>query len=52
MSFYVAPKSTGPSRIGLAAPSPKGQPMLPKCMASATDARVIAGGYTLRDRTD
>ncbi|MFI0736736.1 hypothetical protein ACH4PU_01315 [Streptomyces sp. NPDC021100] len=51
VSFYIAPKGAGPSRIGLAAPSPKGQPMLTKCMASATDARVIAGGYTLRDRT-
>ncbi|MEU5127762.1 hypothetical protein [Streptomyces mobaraensis] len=50
VSFYIAPKGAGPSRIGLAAPSPKGQPMLTKCMASATDARVIAGGYTLRDR--
>ncbi|MBC2874505.1 MULTISPECIES: hypothetical protein [Streptomyces] len=51
VSFSIAPKGGGPSRIGLAAPSPKGQPMLTKCMASATDARVIAGGYTLRDRT-
>ncbi|MGI5340135.1 hypothetical protein ACQEVS_23435 [Streptomyces sp. CA-181903] len=49
VSFYVAQKGAGPSRIGLAAPSPKGRPMLTRCMASAPDARVIAGGYTLRD---
>ncbi|MEU9125769.1 hypothetical protein AB0C96_39160 [Streptomyces sp. NPDC048506] len=51
VSFYVAPRGGGPSRIGLAAPSRKGQSMLTKCMASATDSPVIAGGYRLRDRT-
>lgn len=48
ISFLVLPG--GESRIGLAGATAKGEPMLTPCMAPAADARVIEGGYRLRDR--
>ncbi|MFB7374375.1 hypothetical protein ACFC0D_31575 [Streptomyces sp. NPDC056222] len=49
VSFYV-PEKGGEARIGLSGATLKGEPLLTKCMAPAADARVIEGGYTLRDR--
>ncbi|WP_328944166.1 hypothetical protein OG259_24205 [Streptomyces sp. NBC_00250] len=49
VSFLVPPKGDGPSRIGLSGGTLEGEPLLTKCMAPAADARVIEGGYTLRD---
>ncbi|WP_328389707.1 hypothetical protein OHS81_34040 [Streptomyces sp. NBC_00400] len=48
VSFYV-PKS-GKARAGLSGATPKGAPVLTKCMAPAADMAVIEGGYALRDR--
>ncbi|HEY9374597.1 hypothetical protein, partial [Streptomyces sp.] len=48
VSFLVLPN--GESRIGLSGATAKGKPMLTPCMAPASDARVVEGGYTLRDR--
>ncbi|MER6945294.1 hypothetical protein ABT294_14825 [Nonomuraea sp. NPDC000554] len=50
VSFYVAPKGAGPSRIGLAGATPAGEPLLTRCMAPAPDAPVIRGGYVLKDK--
>lgn len=50
VSFYVAGKSAGPSRIGLSGGTPDGEPLLTKCMAPAADAPLIRGGYTLKDK--
>ncbi|MEU6037796.1 hypothetical protein ABZ801_20545 [Actinomadura sp. NPDC047616] len=50
VSFYVAEKGAGPSRIGLSGGTPEGEPLLTKCMAPAADAPVLHGGYTLKDR--
>ncbi|WP_167538392.1 hypothetical protein [Streptomyces albofaciens] len=49
-SFYVAPKGAGPSRVGLIGPTAKGRPKVTPCAAPAADTKVIAGGYTLKDR--
>lgn len=51
VSFYVAAGNGGPSRIGLSGGAEKGELPLKKCMAPAPDAAVVAGGYTLKDRT-
>lgn len=49
LSFYVPGNSAnGKPRVGLAAPRPKGQPLLTKCMAQAADMPVVDGGYALR----
>ncbi|WP_329238338.1 hypothetical protein OG417_35635 [Actinoallomurus sp. NBC_01490] len=50
VSFYVAGRGAGPSRIGLSAGTPEGEPLLTRCMAPAADAPLIRGGYTLKDR--
>jgi hypothetical protein len=50
VSFYVAGKGAGPSRIGLSGATPNGEPLLTKCMAPAANAPVIRGGYTLKDK--
>ncbi|MDT0450142.1 hypothetical protein [Streptomyces hesseae] len=52
VSFYVADgKNGGPSRIGLSGGTEKSDLPLKKCMAPAPDSGVVAGGYTLKDRT-
>ncbi|MFF4159004.1 hypothetical protein [Streptomyces sp. NPDC001678] len=51
VSFYVAGENGGRSRIGLSGGTEKGELPLKKCMAPAPDAAVVAGGYTLKDRT-
>ncbi|MFF9111997.1 hypothetical protein [Streptomyces sp. NPDC014805] len=48
VSFFVPEK--GQARIGLSGATKKGEPLLTKCMAPAADAKVVDGGYTLRDR--
>jgi hypothetical protein len=48
VSFFVPEQ--GEARIGLSGATKKGEPLLTKCMAPAADARIIDGGYTLRDR--
>ncbi|WP_433328037.1 hypothetical protein [Spirillospora sp. CA-294931] len=48
VSFYVAGKGAGPSRLGLAGLPEGGD--LTRCMAPAADAPVIKGGYRLTDR--
>jgi hypothetical protein len=48
VSFYVP--QTGQARIGLSGATKKGDPLLTKCMAPAA-AKVVDGGYTLRDRS-
>ncbi|MFE1381281.1 hypothetical protein ACFW6S_20305 [Streptomyces sp. NPDC058740] len=49
LSFYVPGNSAnGKPRVGLAAPAPKGQPLLTPCMAPAADMPVVEGGYALR----
>ncbi|WP_137988777.1 hypothetical protein [Streptomyces vilmorinianum] len=50
VSFLVPPKGQGPARIGLSGGTWKDEPLLTKCMAPAADARVVDGGFTLRDR--
>ncbi|MFF5208901.1 hypothetical protein [Streptosporangium sp. NPDC000396] len=50
VSFYVAGKGAGPSRIGLSGATLKGEPPLTRCMAPAPDAPVTKGGYTLKDK--
>jgi hypothetical protein len=47
ISFYVAARNAGPSRIGLSGGPRPGEGQLPQCMAPAPDAPVIGGGYTL-----
>ncbi|MFI0712879.1 hypothetical protein ACH4SK_19965 [Streptomyces inhibens] len=47
VSFYVAGKDGGPSRIGLSGEAGR---TLSKCMAPAADAPVIKGGYRLKDK--
>lgn len=47
VSFFVPEK--GEARIGLSGATKKGEPLLTKCMAPAADAKVVDGGYTLRD---
>ncbi|MGW0777472.1 hypothetical protein ACWD01_28330 [Streptomyces sp. NPDC002835] len=48
VSFFVPEQ--GEARIGLSGATKKGEPLLTKCMAPAADARIVDGGYTLRDR--
>ncbi|GAA1648017.1 hypothetical protein GCM10009733_051410 [Nonomuraea maheshkhaliensis] len=50
LSFYVAGKGRGPSRIGLSGAPLPGEGQLSACMAPAADAPVIKGGYTLLDK--
>ncbi|MGW5421096.1 hypothetical protein [Streptomyces sp. NPDC003943] len=51
LSFFVPGNhASGPARVGLGAPAPKGQPLLTPCMAPAADMPVTEGGYTLGDR--
>jgi hypothetical protein len=50
VSFYVAGKGGGPSRIGLSGATSPGEPLLTKCMAPAANAAVIQGGYTLKGK--
>ncbi|MEV1249677.1 hypothetical protein ACIBO2_37790 [Nonomuraea sp. NPDC050022] len=50
VSFYVAGKGAGPSRIGLSGATLPEQPPLTKCMAPAPNAPVIRGGYVLKDK--
>ncbi|MEV1198542.1 hypothetical protein [Microbispora rosea] len=50
VSFYVAAKGRGPSRIGLSGATSPGEALLTRCMAPAPDAPVIGGGYVLRDK--
>ena len=40
-------RTAGSARIGITAPTPEGQPELPKRAAKAPDADAIEGGYTL-----
>jgi hypothetical protein len=49
VSFYVAGRNAGPSRIGLSGGTPDGEPLLTKCMAPAASAPLTAGGYVLKD---
>ncbi|MBT2382036.1 hypothetical protein [Streptomyces sp. ISL-11] len=49
VSFYVAGKDGGPSRIGLSGMK-EDAPPLTKCMAPAPDAKVMAGGYVLKGK--
>ncbi|MEV5507767.1 hypothetical protein [Streptomyces orinoci] len=49
VSFYVAGKHSGPSRIGLSGATGKDEPPLTKCMAPAPDSAVVKGGYRIRD---
>ncbi|MEV6039940.1 hypothetical protein AB0L65_53135 [Nonomuraea sp. NPDC052116] len=51
VSFYVAGKGKGPSRIGLSGATAPGESPLTKCMAPAPDAPVIRGGYVLKDKS-
>ncbi|WP_066974583.1 hypothetical protein [Streptomyces sp. NRRL F-4489] len=48
VSFFVPEK--GQARLGLSGATKKGEPLLTKCMAPAADAKVVDGGYALRDR--
>ncbi|WP_405851814.1 hypothetical protein OG361_03655 [Streptomyces sp. NBC_00090] len=48
VSFLVPER--GEARIGLSGATKKGEPSLTKCMAPAAAAKVVDGGYTLRDR--
>ncbi|RCH66589.1 hypothetical protein DT019_20765 [Streptomyces sp. SDr-06] len=48
VSFYVPKK--GEARIGLSGATKKGEPLLTQCMAPAADAKIVNGGYSLRDR--
>lgn len=50
ISFYVAAKGAGPSRIGLSGGPRPGDGPLRKCMAPAADAPLIKGGYKLVDK--
>ncbi|MFC5826034.1 hypothetical protein [Nonomuraea insulae] len=50
VSFYVAAKGAGPSRIGLAGATLPGEPPLTKCMAPAPGSPVTRGGYVLKDK--
>jgi hypothetical protein len=50
VSFYVAGKDGGPSRIGLSGATLPGEPLLTKCMAPAANEAVIQGGYTLKGK--
>lgn len=50
LSFYVAGKGRGPSRIGLSGAPRPGEGELSACMAPAADAPVVKGGYTLVDK--
>ncbi|MEV4872372.1 hypothetical protein [Streptomyces syringium] len=50
ISFYVADKGGGPSRIGLSGLPKAGETQIAKCMAPAADAAVIKGGYVLRGK--
>lgn len=50
VSFLVPEK--GEARIGLSGATKKGEPLLTKCMAPSADAKVVDGGYTLRDRSN
>ncbi|MFF0523417.1 hypothetical protein ACFYTC_32335 [Actinomadura nitritigenes] len=47
ISFYVAGRNAGPSRIGLSGAPLPGEGELSRCMAPAADAPLIKGGYTL-----
>ncbi|GAA2440210.1 hypothetical protein GCM10010191_64740 [Actinomadura vinacea] len=50
ISFYVAGKGGGPSRIGLSGGPQPGDGQLRKCMAPAADAPLLKGGYELVDK--
>jgi hypothetical protein len=50
VSFYVAGKDGGQSRIGLSGATSAGEPLLTKCMAPAANAAVIQGGYKLKGK--
>ncbi|GGR15264.1 hypothetical protein WEB32_20950 [Streptomyces netropsis] len=50
VSFYVAGKGGGPSRIGLSGMPTAGEAQIAKCMAPAADSAVIKGGYTLKGK--
>ncbi|MET9645697.1 hypothetical protein ACFZB6_11125 [Streptomyces syringium] len=50
ISFYVADKGSGPSRIGLSGLPKAGETQIAKCMAPAADAAVIKGGYVLQGK--
>ncbi|MGW7416405.1 hypothetical protein [Streptomyces sp. NPDC054863] len=53
VSFLVPENpEKGEARIGLSGATKKGAPPLTKCMAPAADAKVVDGGYTLRDRVN
>ncbi|MFI9720424.1 hypothetical protein ACIHFE_12300 [Streptomyces sp. NPDC052396] len=49
VSFYVAGKHAGPSRIGLSGATAKDEPPLTKCMGVAPDSKVVKGGYRIQD---
>jgi hypothetical protein len=50
VSFYIAPRGAGPSRIGLSGAPQPGAERLSTCMAPAADAPLIKGRYTLIDK--
>ncbi|QKG20054.1 hypothetical protein [Actinomadura verrucosospora] len=50
ISFYIAQRGAGPSRIGLSGGPLPGEGHLSTCMAPAADAPLIRGGYTLIDK--
>ncbi|WP_427891687.1 hypothetical protein ACQHIV_03805 [Kribbella sp. GL6] len=50
LSFYVAHKGAGPSRIGMSGGPGPGDGPLRKCMAPAADSPVLEGGYLLIDK--
>ncbi|MFE7441201.1 hypothetical protein ACFU7X_12135 [Streptomyces chartreusis] len=48
VSFFVP--DGGEARIGLSGATKKGEPLLTRCMAPAADAKIVDGGFLLRDR--
>ncbi|MEU6305995.1 hypothetical protein [Streptomyces chartreusis] len=48
VSFFVP--DGGEARIGLSGATKKGEPLLTRCMAPAADAKIVGGGFVLRDR--
>ncbi|MEU9657402.1 hypothetical protein [Streptomyces chartreusis] len=48
VSFFVP--DGGEARIGLSGGTKKGEPLLTRCMAPAADAKIVDGGFLLRDR--
>ncbi|WP_406513795.1 hypothetical protein OG851_38815 [Streptomyces sp. NBC_00161] len=49
LSFHVPAAGGGATRIGITAPTPDGQPELPKCSANSPDANATEGGFTVTD---